>query len=168
MGRSVPGAAAAQDISEHFYLQADDGIRDRNVTGVQTCALPIYFKPLVFRKVGRVMNLRQLIPALFSLSLALTAAASAWIPGARFAFFGIVGAYAAAVLGCAFHTAHRHGAACGAAAAAVFPTLHVSYGLGFIRGVWDHTVRRHRRRAAVAVLPQTAGRQAAAVQPRDS
>src|SRR5213076_867867 len=65
-----------------------------------------YFKPLVFRKVGRVMNLRQLIPALFILSLALTAAASAWIPGARFAFFGIVGAYAAAVLGCAFHTAH--------------------------------------------------------------
>src|SRR5699024_12230679 len=24
-----------------FYFQAEDGIRDRNVTGVQTCALPI-------------------------------------------------------------------------------------------------------------------------------
>src|SRR5699024_11471437 len=24
-----------------FFFQADDGIRDRNVTGVQTCALPI-------------------------------------------------------------------------------------------------------------------------------
>src|SRR5699024_11381938 len=24
-----------------LFLQADDGIRDRNVTGVQTCALPI-------------------------------------------------------------------------------------------------------------------------------
>src|SRR5699024_12181740 len=24
-----------------FYVQAEDGIRDRNVTGVQTCALPI-------------------------------------------------------------------------------------------------------------------------------
>src|SRR5699024_11924490 len=24
-------------------FQAEDGIRDRNVTGVQTCALPIYF-----------------------------------------------------------------------------------------------------------------------------
>src|SRR5699024_11818182 len=24
------------------FLQADDGIRDRNVTGVQTCALPIF------------------------------------------------------------------------------------------------------------------------------
>src|SRR5437868_8631156 len=26
-----------------FFFQAEDGIRDRNVTGVQTCALPIYF-----------------------------------------------------------------------------------------------------------------------------
>src|SRR5699024_11860377 len=25
-----------------FFFQAGDGIRDRNVTGVQTCALPIY------------------------------------------------------------------------------------------------------------------------------
>src|SRR5699024_11506838 len=28
-----------QDV---FFFQAEDGIRDRNVTGVQTCALPIY------------------------------------------------------------------------------------------------------------------------------
>src|SRR5699024_11352238 len=27
--------------SSFFFLQAEDGIRDRNVTGVQTCALPI-------------------------------------------------------------------------------------------------------------------------------
>src|SRR5699024_11877044 len=25
-----------------LFLQAEDGIRDRNVTGVQTCALPIF------------------------------------------------------------------------------------------------------------------------------
>src|SRR5699024_11369751 len=25
-----------------FFVQAEDGIRDRNVTGVQTCALPIF------------------------------------------------------------------------------------------------------------------------------
>src|SRR5208283_5592727 len=25
-----------------FFFQAEDGIRDRDVTGVQTCALPIY------------------------------------------------------------------------------------------------------------------------------
>src|SRR5699024_907441 len=29
-------------LSFCFFSQAEDGIRDRNVTGVQTCALPIY------------------------------------------------------------------------------------------------------------------------------
>src|SRR5689334_24489404 len=28
-----------------FFFQAEDGIRDGTVTGVQTCALPIYFGP---------------------------------------------------------------------------------------------------------------------------
>src|SRR3712207_7744224 len=29
-----------------FFFQAEDGIRDIGVTGVQTCALPIYVAPL--------------------------------------------------------------------------------------------------------------------------
>src|SRR5690606_40411909 len=29
------------DISHRFFFQAEDGIRDFHVTGVQTCALPI-------------------------------------------------------------------------------------------------------------------------------
>src|SRR5207248_4798450 len=43
------GVAAARDtigdvhgaLAEFFFFQAEDGIRDRTVTGVQTCALPI-------------------------------------------------------------------------------------------------------------------------------
>src|SRR5699024_11547127 len=42
-----------------FFFQAEDGIRDRNVTGVQTCALPISLPPalaspaaLVYRSQG--------------------------------------------------------------------------------------------------------------------
>src|SRR5207249_9660150 len=31
-----------------FFFQAEDGIRDRNVTGVQTCALPISRRFLCF------------------------------------------------------------------------------------------------------------------------
>src|SRR5699024_11488553 len=34
-----------------FFLQAEDGIRYRNVTGVQTCALPILFNLFVFFEV---------------------------------------------------------------------------------------------------------------------
>src|SRR5207249_7255613 len=37
-----------------FFFQAEDGIRDRNVTGVQTCALPILSRPLVIRCTNRM------------------------------------------------------------------------------------------------------------------
>src|SRR5437868_788742 len=33
----------------YFFFQAEDGIRDRNVTGVQTCALPIFGVPAVLQ-----------------------------------------------------------------------------------------------------------------------
>src|SRR5207249_8785522 len=32
-----------------FFFQAEDGIRDRNVTGVQTCALPISLKSKILQ-----------------------------------------------------------------------------------------------------------------------
>src|SRR5699024_11455205 len=42
---------AAETVGDvHFCFQAEDGIRDRNVTGVQTCALPIF---LFFTNTGR-------------------------------------------------------------------------------------------------------------------
>src|SRR5579884_4408784 len=44
IGWSVPQPAytmAAAIANEFFFLQAEDGIRDGHVTGVQTCALPI-------------------------------------------------------------------------------------------------------------------------------
>src|SRR5699024_11287071 len=39
-----------------FFFQAEDGIRDRNVTGVQTCALPIFASagPAISAYRGRV------------------------------------------------------------------------------------------------------------------
>src|SRR5699024_12128422 len=36
-----PAARLSSRLS--FFFQAEDGIRDRNVTGVQTCALPICY-----------------------------------------------------------------------------------------------------------------------------
>src|SRR6266498_4468768 len=44
-----------------FFFQAEDGIRDADVTGVQTCALPISGRP---REIGRDMDAR--IEALLS------------------------------------------------------------------------------------------------------
>src|SRR5207249_6308118 len=41
-----------------FFFQAEDGIRDRNVTGVQTCALPISAASSFRRRTLRSAGLR--------------------------------------------------------------------------------------------------------------
>src|SRR5256885_5513392 len=62
-GPSVGGAHShvvdvAAAVMWYFFFQAEDGIRDYKVTGVQTCALPIYLEPSACRlqeidKLGR-------------------------------------------------------------------------------------------------------------------
>src|SRR5699024_4409358 len=42
-----------------FFFQAEDGIRDRNVTGVQTCALPIYLLGYFFQNNTLVPNPKE-------------------------------------------------------------------------------------------------------------
>ena len=39
-----------------FFFQAEDGIRDDLVTGVQTCALPIYWRETQIAKI-KIANL---------------------------------------------------------------------------------------------------------------
>src|SRR5690606_40973188 len=38
-----------------FFFQAEDGIRDFHVTGVQTCALPILLPSMIERRRGHVV-----------------------------------------------------------------------------------------------------------------
>src|SRR5207302_7525317 len=45
-----------------FFFQAEDGIRDFHVTGVQTCALPISSKSAPSRSATRAVALRALKP----------------------------------------------------------------------------------------------------------
>src|SRR5437764_12432722 len=40
------------DTDTFFFFQAEDGIRDTSVTGVQTCALPIYYERCSFYTEG--------------------------------------------------------------------------------------------------------------------
>src|SRR5256885_12224165 len=40
-------SAVDRSLSDVFFFQAEDGIRDYKVTGVQTCALPIYHAQLL-------------------------------------------------------------------------------------------------------------------------
>jgi glycosyltransferase involved in cell wall biosynthesis len=100
-----------------------------------------YFKPLVARKLGRVMTVRQLVPSMLIATLVGSASLSQWVPGAGAAFAVITAIYGGFVLVCSA-AATGSDLRCGLALAAVFPTLHFSYGFGFIRGIYDHVLAR--------------------------
>jgi glycosyltransferase involved in cell wall biosynthesis len=101
-----------------------------------------YFKPLVARKVGRVMTVRQLVPALLVASVATFASLSLWLPAARGWLFLLVSLYGSLVVVFALSALPRHGLPCAIALPVVFPTLHFSYGIGFLVGTWDHLLAR--------------------------
>src|SRR5207248_3961235 len=53
-------------VDEQYFFQAEYGIRDRTVTGVQTCALPIFTSPQAFaglRQAGRRVRRPELTVA---------------------------------------------------------------------------------------------------------
>jgi len=94
-----------------------------------------YFKPLVAKKLGRFMTIRQLIPPGLVLALVTTGlAALLWKP-ALILFALVAGSYASVVLGSAVQTAMKQGPATGLAFITVLPVIHVSYGIGFWRRV---------------------------------
>src|SRR5207249_9580031 len=50
-----------------FFFQAEDGIRDRNVTGVQTCALPICVPVTLFSRLSKMLVTKCKVRCLSSL-----------------------------------------------------------------------------------------------------
>src|SRR5438445_1426276 len=53
--------ADREKCSSFFFFQAEDGIRDIGVTGVQTCALPISMKKVQDLSEDEVNRIRQVI-----------------------------------------------------------------------------------------------------------
>jgi glycosyltransferase involved in cell wall biosynthesis len=109
------------------------------------------FKPLVARKVGRVMTVRQLVPALFVATLIGTAAGALVAPAVGLLGAAIATLYAGCVGACALSIARSHGVRCALALAAALPVVHLSYGFGFLRGLRAGVLGRSRWRDPSAV-----------------
>ena len=65
---------ASRRVIVVFFFQAEDGIREELVTGVQTCALPILLNPVhvvavVQQSIGLPFEVRKIQQALFGLQL---------------------------------------------------------------------------------------------------
>src|SRR5438876_4940375 len=67
--------------SGNFFFQAEDGIRDGRVTGVQTCALPIFFKAVLLD--GKNAIIRDVTVSEGSLTLSIVHPREAFVPAVR-------------------------------------------------------------------------------------
>jgi hypothetical protein len=94
-----------------------------------------YFKPLTVLKLGGVMTSRQLVPALFVLSLIVTAPV--------YALLDLTVSACLCVRERQWLLPHLM---------AAFFIIHFSYGLGYLKGIWDFMVLKQHSRSPVKDL----------------
>lgn len=114
-----------------------------------------YFKPLVAKKLGGILTIRQVIPAALILSLVGTGLLAPWSTYGGVLFGGIIVAYALTDVICSIFAGFQKGLMCGLTLPLVFPVLHLSYGLGFLRGSLEFLILRRGSRKDVASIPIT-------------
>jgi hypothetical protein len=91
---------------------------------------------------------RQIVTPTFAASLLVTGVLSPWVPIMRWLLAAIVIAYSLPLLWFSAVAGARHGWRCGLALVVIFPALHFSHGLGFLKGALDGFVFRKRITAA--------------------
>lgn len=101
-----------------------------------------YYKPLAVRMLGTVVTMRQLVPSAFVIGMTVTAVFAPW--SSLMAQLCEIGAtvYLVADLSIASSVAIKKGVRCGLWSTIVFPILHISYGVGYLRGVLDFLILR--------------------------
>jgi len=106
-----------------------------------------YFKPLVAQKVGGFSTWRQTIPSIFVSSLVITGLFSFFIKYSLWGFFLILGSYVGVNLLFSLILSIRESFKLFPFIAISFATLHVSYGVGYIKGFFDFIIgKRHLKR----------------------
>ncbi|MCK4245428.1 MAG: glycosyltransferase family 2 protein [Candidatus Omnitrophica bacterium] len=114
-----------------------------------------YFKPLVAQKIGAVLTWRQLIPAVFVGSLVLAGLLSFLSNYCSWLFFLIMLLYLSANLAFSLSTAIRKGLKLLPALILSFATLHFSYGVGYLKGIWDFVILKKHLKRKVEDMPIT-------------
>ena len=103
-----------------------------------------YFKPLVVQKVGGILMWRQIIPSIFVSSLFLTGLFSLITKYSLWCFMLISGSYIVANLLFSLTLSVKRGFKLFFFIAISFVTLHLSYGVGYIKGLYDFMIcKRH-------------------------
>lgn len=114
-----------------------------------------YFKPLVLQKVGIVLTGRQLIPSVFIGVLISSGILSLLVASLSWMFFGPLLVYIFAEIVFSVPTAFRKGFKYLLVLPMAFVTLHLSYGLGYLKGVWDFLLLKKVKRKKIEDVPLT-------------
>lgn len=112
-----------------------------------------YYKPLVIRKVGAVVTVRQIIPAIFVVTLGLCAIMAMFYDSAIYALLGIICAYLLGNLSASLVAAKRFGMSLFLVCPLVFAALHFAFGTGFLLGVCGLGIRGRRKTVQCTEVP---------------
>ena len=99
-----------------------------------------YFKPLVAKKIGSVLTFRQLVPALFLMSLSVSGILSIINAELKWVLYAIVLLYLAANIGASFLIARTVGLKYLLVLPIIFGAIHFGYGVGYLKGILDFIV----------------------------
>jgi len=106
-----------------------------------------YFKPLVVKKIGRVLTVRQLIPAIFVVVLILSLLLSFFIAPFSYLFGSAVLVYLLVSFGFSFRIAYKEGFGLRHLLLPVtFAVIHFAYGLGYLKGIFNFFFFRNYRK----------------------
>jgi glycosyltransferase involved in cell wall biosynthesis len=114
-----------------------------------------YFTPLVQRKLGGRVNPRHLVPPAFVLGLLVTGCLAPWLLWMRLLLLAIGVAYGLFLLACTALVAARRGLRASLALPLVVPAMHISNGLGFLKGAFDFLLLRRNRKGDTGAIPLT-------------
>jgi glycosyltransferase involved in cell wall biosynthesis len=99
-----------------------------------------YWKVRVIQKHRLPASIRHVIPACFIASLVILAVGAPFSTLALYGLAGLVAAYAIAAVAAALVVARENSLALLPVLPFVYACYHFSYGLGFLRGIWDFLI----------------------------
>lgn len=105
------------------------------------------FKPLVTQKVGVILTLRQLIPAIFVTSLIILLMLSVFFKPFLWLLLFVVGSYIITNLGFSLKISQKKGLKYFFILPGVFATVHFGYGIGYLKGIQDYIIfKKHKKK----------------------
>lgn len=114
-----------------------------------------YFKPLVCQKVGAILTWRQLVPALFVGSLITSGVLSVFFKSFLIVSLFIIFSYLIANVSFSLSAAFKKGLKYLFTLPIVFATLHISYGVGYLKGIFDFMLLKKHERKKMADISLT-------------